>query len=156
MKEEQDIRKIAVKEIASYYLDLKTRNNLKNEILERYKGALAAQPIGSGGENRTGDPERRCLEIEELEKYSLLAGRIKRVTKAFCNLFQELEKRKWTYEELLNLTDAIIDHCNNRVTNNFAYLTRKYKLTCCANSFFEYKKFVIDYIIEEICLKNVC
>jgi hypothetical protein len=146
MKEEQEIRKIAVKEIASYYLDLRMRQNLKNNILERYKGALSAQPIGSGSDNRTGDPERRFLEIEELEKYSLLAGRIKRVTNVFTILFSKLEK--WNFEELLNLMDSIIDHCHNRVVNNFEYLTRKYKLNISYHTFYRLKAIIIEEYIK--------
>ena len=148
---ERELKQKAIKEIARYNKDIISKRQLRDEIMERYKGALAGQPIGHGsGDNRTGDPERRALQIEELEKFSPIATRLKRVSSAFADLFTILDKRKWQEYELFNLMDGIIDHCDNRAINNFAYISRKYKLICCSRSFTTYKSFIVDKVSESI------
>ena len=149
-KDEQERRTHldAYRTIARYEQDKRRYAELQEDIMERYKGALAAQPGGHPeGGHVTGDPEKRLLELEALARTALYK-RIEAVGLAFNDL--RAYRLRWgdTDDEMDKLCKAIMASCDNRRLYGFYGLQRTFRLNYGETTFTTSKRRVRDKVIE--------
>ena len=124
----------------------------EEEIYMRYKGALAGEPIGHGAsDNRTGDPERRTIELEKLSN-GAVAKRVEAVETAFNDLRAYREKWGDFPESVEKLILAIVASCDNRKKYGFLGLQRAFDLPYSERSFRDYKARVLTKVAETLGL----
>ena len=147
-KDEQERRTYidACRAVARYEQDKRRYVELQEDIMERYKGALAAQPGGHPeGGHVTGDPEKRLLDLEKLER-SALAKRIEAVGIAFNDLrvalYPDADK------EVDKLIKAIMAHCDNKYIYAFYGLQKTFRMNYSQATFKRAKRAVLDRVIN--------
>ena len=136
--------------VARYERDKRRMAELREEIIRRYKGAIAGQPIGHNATDcRTGDPEARSRDIEKLEMDSVLAKRIEAVGLAFNDLRADRYSWGWYEKDTENLILAIQASCDNRKLYAFYGLQQKFKLPFGQDTFIR-AKFKVLYRVAEL------
>lgn len=157
MGEKRLTRNGATQVIAGYFKDIKRIAWEKQLIFDRYRGATAEQPMGHGAtDNRTGDPERRCLEYERLTTISAPALRINAVEEAFSRLRHKLYPDKMMRQlcenDMEQLIRAIVFYCQHRREYPFHLLKQRFDIKYERRQFQNHKKFIANTVAELLML----